>query len=223
MNNTKKHGITPEKRRLYGETKRRHEAEMRRLRNEEKRTGRKHTRRLAFIEMIIRSFGQNIAGIAALCGMSQQNLHWHFSVKDDIKLSMAERILGVLGLELKVEMKPLGPIPDKSGVSALESLTNRHVKIRIEADEFYRLPDGNPYLPDCIRKCPEESRMHFLARHLVGLGFGITMLSQEVLGMDAVSVKNIFSHDDIKVSLLMNIAERTNSEITWVIRRVAPE
>lgn len=200
----------------YAKTKQQTEKAAREERQKEKLENTTADRRLSFLTDTIYSYGYNKSKIAKLLGESQQYLAWHFSVKDDCRLSQAEQILAVMGLELKVELKKdnVAHVPVRQ-FNKVEG-QNTGVKFTIINQTSKQITQHNTTMPDYVNNCPPEARMYFLAQYLPNVKIPITALCNQC-EIDMSSLRYIFQKDDIKISQIFQIAKGTGGEIRWKI------
>ena len=191
----------------------------RELRAQEKRENRENDRRLAFLANTIRAMGYTKSEIAAKIGLTQQALSWIFSVKDDCKLSLAKEILDSIDLTLSVEIRKQEIAKTTSlKLQQNKSGKNQGVPFVIEGD-IIDTPFGNTYsIPSYISKCPEDSNMYFLAKHIIESQVPTNEILKNT-DLDYTGLRYIFTKDDIRISHIYQIARSTGGEIVWKINR----
>ena len=200
----------------YAKTKQQTEKAAREKRQKEKLENTTADRRLSFLTNIIYSYGYNKSKIAKLLGESQQYLAWHFSVKDDCRLSQAEQILSVMGLELKVELVNNKTVQTPIRHFKKAEGENTGVKFTIINQTAKQITLQNTAMPDYINNCPPDARMYFLAQYLPNVKIPITELCNRC-EIDMPSLRYIFQKDDIRISQIFQFAKGTGGEILWKI------
>jgi len=206
---------TPEQRQArYRQNQKNREAHVREERKREVAQNQTKDRRLSFLVSVITALGYKLSQVGRMCGFSQQSISWMFGVVDDCLLSKAEKLLGAVGITLKVRIKKEGSVPPRSPKP--KSGSNKGVKFRIEGRFAEEVHLTNPKMPDYVNNCTPSDRMYFLALYLPTCGMPITSLMKKC-GIQMASLSYIFTHDDIKISQLFKIAKATGGEIVWKV------
>lgn len=178
-------------------------------------------RRLSFLQNVFKTLGYTQAKIAELTGTTQQALSWYFSVKDDCRLSQAERFLDVIGYTLKVNIRNPQKQPKIETKTPNEG-QNKGVKFHIQGD-FAEMAswNGRPK-PAYLENCQREARMFWLAQYIQSLNEPITEMMRRC-GIDLTCLRYIFVKDDIKISQIFKIASGTDGQIYWNITKKKEE
>ena len=198
----------------YSENKKRTEQEEKNKRKEEIKDKQILNRRLSFLTNLIYSNGYDMKRIAQKIGTTQQALSWNFSVKDNCRLSLAQKIVDALGYSLHVKLKHDKDLR-KPTVKEISG-TNDGVRFVMEGNATQEIRAVNPKMPYYVNECTPDKRMHWLAEYLPTLATPITELCKSC-EMDLSSLRYIFVKDDIKISQIFQIAKATGAEISWII------
>lgn len=218
-NKTMARSETPdEKIERYRQNKKNKEQQERGKRKEEKLTNKASDRRLAFLINVFQTLGYSTKRVGVLAGVSQQLLSWYFSVKDDCKLSMAQRLMEAIGYNLGVKFKKGNTEIVTLDLGNKKEGNNNGVKFTIEGDLQKDLKWKDPYIPAYIQECDKNKRMNFLANYLTSLKMGVVEFCK-ACGIDPTSLRYIFDMDDCKISQIFKIAKGTGAEIVWEIKR----
>ena len=204
-----------EKTQFYKKNKQIKDKSDRLKRRQEAEDGRADERRLAFLADIFRTLNYSFYAIAKRTDISQQSLSWMFSVKDDCRLSQAEKILDAIGYTLSVELNA-GQPPLKSNATTPITRISNGVKVNIVGDFANLTRLGGFKKPDFVSACQPTARMYWLAQYLQSINLPIMEMIAR-LDIDHASLKYIFARDDIKISQIYRIAKGTNAEILWKI------
>ena len=202
----------------YRQNKKNKEQQERGKRKEEKLTNKASDRRLAFLINVFQTLGYSTKRVGVLAGVSQQLLSWYFSVKDDCKLSMAQRLLDAIGYILDVKLRKEDTEIATLNLECKKEGNNNGVRFTIEGDLQEDLKWKDPYIPAYIQECDKTKRMYFLANYLTSLKMGVVEFCK-ACGIDPTSLRYIFDMDDCKISQIFKIAKGTGAEIVWEIKR----
>ena len=175
----------------------------------EKQQGLTGMRRLAFARNLIYGRGFTIQSIAERVPMTPQGLWWIFSVQDDCQLDVLERILGAIGVSLKVTLR----FQD----SIRRNMTIPSRRYRFDGD--VAVPRYIRNYPAIISECPGDSRMRFLADFIIGTQLPFPLFCQQS-GYPDRSYYNFFKAGRIKVSFICQIAERFNADVVWTLNEI---
>lgn len=216
--------ITEEKSKEYAQNRQKRNRDNREQRKKEKEEGRLYTRRLAFIENIMKAYGVSRPELARRMNNTAQNLYWIFSVRDDCSLGKAKEMLSKLGIRLEVEIvrksKKKAQSPRK--IESREYTTSDNVVSRLVGD----LPDivisaDEIRIPEYISGYPDGKNISFLARYIESVGYPITKL-ESLIGMSRGAFRQIFmtERDDVDISKIYDIARVTDGEINWIVTKL---
>lgn len=209
--------VSEQKKEEYKRNRKIKETSLREKRRAEKNENNTSNRRLSFLTKIFKALGYNKVEIAKLAGETEQSLYWKLNTVDDCKLSQAQRYLELIGLNLKVRLdnkKSIAPIKLEKNKSGM----NNGVKFKIEGDIFEDDYKINTKYPDFIVGCAPGSRLYFLAEYIMSLNVRFSVFLEKV-EMEFTSMKRYFSTDDIKISVLFKIAEKTEGDIVYIINK----
>lgn len=192
-------------------------------RKQEALNGTKQNRHLAFLYNVMVARGHNMSSLAKLMGCTQQSLHWIFNVRDDCKISRAEEILDALGLNLKVRLKRETDdnLQAKMRIQELKEkkFNSNGVENSITGD-FIELnePVRPVKVPDYILNCPKDARLRFLADYFIDLEIGLKQF-ENMMGFSNSYLLAAITRDDMLISQVFTIAEKTGGQIVWEINR----
>ena len=184
-------------------------------RKEELDEGHADERRLAFIADIFQTLNYSFYAISKRTDFSQQSLSWMFSVKDDCRLSQAEKLLDSVGYSLAVELKTDRNIL-KINTAPSTSRSISGVKVNIVGDFAKLIRRGGYKKPSIVLSCQPTARMYWLAQYIQSINLPIVELMARC-EIDPTSLKYIFVKDDIKISQIYKIAKGTEGEISWKV------
>ncbi len=175
----------------------------RELRKEQIRLGCEDNRRLWFITAILRNKGIKQHEVATGLGMTPQNLSYITTVQDDCYLSTVQDILNFAGVSCRVSFD-LGKYGQKA----------TPVKNQIYCFRGNVQLEKEPLCPRFISACPSGARLRFLADLIVASGMPFSEFLKKV-NMYYSTLQNYFENDNIKISILCNIAECMGTKIVW--------
>ena len=216
--------LSEEKIREYAQNRQKRNRDNREQRKKEKEEGRMYTRRLAFIENIMKAYGVSRPELARRMNNTAQNLYWIFSVRDDCSLGKAKEMLSQLGIRLDVEIirKSKKKAATPRTIESREYTTSDNVVSRLVGD----LPDivmsaDETRIPEYISGYPDGKNISFLARYIESVGYPITKL-ENLIGMSRGAFRQIFmtERDDIDISKIYDIARVTDGEINWIVTKL---
>lgn len=208
--------ITPEKKMEYSQRQSIKNKENRRQRQNERKNGLTDTRRLAFIDNIVKAYGYTQVTLAKLLDCTPQNIYWIFSVRDDCAVSKAQEILGAMKLALRIELKRKEPAINKAEKLNTATFQSNAVVNKIKGEIPFINGTSTSQVPDYVRDCPKDSRIRFLADFLIENNYSINYLEQ-IVGIAHGNIMNYFIRQDMPISKVYDIARVTESEIIWNI------
>ena len=180
-------------------------AEIKKKREERKKQmleGREEERRLWFVTTILKKKGIKLCEVAKSLGISPANLSHVFTVQDDCLLDRVEQILDFAGIKHRLYFDyshPRKETPAKKTAFGFRGNV-----------EIYNQPD----FPNFITACSEKSRLRFLAEFIMDTYKSYSDFLNTV-GMYYSTMKTFFDQDNIKISRLCTISEKTGVELIW--------
>ena len=208
---------SPEKIKEYQDRRTEQSKKLRAIRKKEKETNTTDSRRLAFLQNILTAYGYNQKTIAEKLGCTPQNINWIFSVKDDCFLSRAEEMLAICGLAVKVKLtREENTLKETPKTLQSAEFNSAGVLNRIDADILVGIKKNPVFYPKYITECPETSRMRFLADYITENKKSIAEV-EKLLEISHGNVVHYFVKNDINISKIFTLAEKTGSDITWKI------
>lgn len=177
--------------------------EKRKLLREQSRNGNEEGKRLWFVSAILKNKGIKRHEAAAALGVSPQNLSYIFTVQDDCYLDAVQRILDFAGIRCRVTF---------DACHSEECGARKNKQNYIFCGNFQVAKE--PICPRFVTACPKNARLRFLAELILDMGIPFTEFIR-IINMRYSTVKNYFTRDNIKVSTLCAIAERTGTNIIW--------
>lgn len=175
--------------------------------------GNTDSRRLAFIDNILKAYGINHKELALKLGCTPQNVYWIFGVTDDCALSRAEQMLAALGLRLQVTLERNNGVQTPQKLNDAQFVSN-NVRNRIQGTLPEAMKTTARQLPGYITACPDEARLKFLADYILTLGLPAVTIERNA-GMTHGNLFNFFKRDDINISKIFDIVQATGGEIVW--------
>ena len=224
INADNKRLLTEEKSKEYAENRQKRNKENREQRKKEKEEGKLGSRRLAFIENIMKAYGVSRPELARRMNNTAQNLYWIFSVRDDCTLGKAKEMLSKLGitLDVKIVRKSRKKAPSPRTIESREYTTSDKVVSRLVGD----LPDiimsaDEVRIPEYISGYPDGKNLSFLARYIESVGYPISKL-ENLIGMSRGAFRQIFmtKRDDVDISKIYDIARVSDGEINWIVTKL---
>jgi len=163
---------------------------------------------MAFFVTIIRNLRLNYKRLSELTGVSQQLISF-WIMTDDAKLSRMTDIFDKLGIELKCSYVP----------SPGSSLITKGTGFSIEIDnvpEFSRQEtERNEVIGKILRS---DAKLKFLAELIDRSSSGLVQFCKD-MGYHYFTVYQWFMKDDMKISKICEIAEKTNQTVNWKITK----
>jgi len=180
----------------YNKSRRERNRQKREARRKEKKEGRLSERRLGFILHLMRQKKLTYAELSRITGLSKQNLHQHFEVDDNLKLSLAQQLCRDLGYELSYR------ICNNNG----ENMRN--------------LDSSNmPPAMKCAASDPTY-RLHELAVFLINRELS-ALTFMRATGIDRGKLYRTFAgRDDILISTLLSIVSSLGCQVTWTLTKL---
>lgn len=186
----------------------------------ESRKGDPTSRRLFFLEDILRTMGLNQADFARATGNSQQRISWMFSTSDDSSLSFIQESMEKLGVRIVPEIEGLetgnrlkaSGVRVKGALPGATSVTSSGMKVKI-IGRLPRTSMKSTYIDRCIEV---NGRMAFLARFVKDTGLSPTAFSRRVQ-LDPSGLRFLFENDDTKISQLLRITKAFGCTLTWTV------
>ena len=182
-------------------------------RKQEVNDGTTQNRHLAFLRDLIDASGYNMSTLAKQMETTQQSLHWIFNVRDDCKISRAEEILAALGLTLKVKIKRNPLKPEVQKLSGRKYIAHG-VENSIVGD--FPTRGSQVKVPEYVQNCPENARLRFLADYFIEMGIGVKQF-ENMLGYSNSFLLAAITRDDLLISQVFTIAEKTGGSIVWEV------
>lgn len=165
-------------------------------------------RNLDFIKEILKAKEMNMAEFAKAAGVSQQIVYHYLTLKDDMTLFTAQKLLQAININLCVSFESAAEEEEPQPIT----LTKKKYVIigNAPAKKSAQTPK---YIRDCIGS---GKRMEFLARELAALQADEKTLC-ETFEIKRGALMYIFSNDNIYISVLYRFAEKLNKTIQWNI------
>lgn len=160
---------------------------------------------MIFFIKIVKSLGLNYRQFSELTGVSQQLISWWLMV-DDCKLSNIISVFDKLGMKIECSYSPL---PGSKYVFSSE-------RFSIEIEDLPAIKtksdnNKNDVLDEALRK---NERLRFLAEFINGLEIGLTSFCKNI-GIQYFNIYQWFKKDDIKISKIYDIADKTQQKVNW--------
>ena len=167
---------------------------------EDKHNSNLESRRMYFLDHIVKSNGLNWQDVAKISGIHQQTLSW-MMISDDAKLTRVKEIIGALGGSISPEYKPNFDAETESGPS-FEIRGRLHV-VGVTLDSVVDDTLNHP-----------ERNLYFLAKFLKDRRSSLLALSKKT-EIPVSYLKWYFKNDDMRISVIYQIAEAYNCRIVW--------
>ena len=199
----------------YERQKKENTRKAREERKKEKEENRESDRRLFFLYKTLKTLGYTHKQIGKAIGVSEQSISWMFSVKDDCRLSMAQKILEHVGYNLQVKLNR----KETPKISYLDAKggNNNGVKFVIEGDIVEKKTETR--FPYYIQDCTPDKRLYFLAEYIKEITSSLPEISKKT-NLEMTIIRYMFTQDDLKISQIYKIASRTDAEIVWKINKI---
>lgn len=206
-------GIPLEERKIvYAKTQHDRDVEKRQQAKDIKKSGDVTTRRMYFLEHIIKSQGLTWREVADRAGLTQQAVSW-IMVSDDTKLQKVKEILA----PLKIDITPTYISP-----------SDNTIRIDHRWEDF----EVVGFIPRIQRshsseKIIEESmqakdNLYFLSRYLFDNSITLQQLSDKV-GISMQTLRNCYATKNIRISQIYDIAEAYGLRVRWQLSPVVDE
>lgn len=168
---------------------------------EDKRNGNKASRRMYFLEHIIKSQSLTWEKVAEKCGVSQQSISW-MMVSDDAKLTRVKDILKALDISI-----------------TLEYVWSKNAEPESENEQRFEIQGllciNNAAIDPIVNEALDENKnLYFLARFLADSHISVLDFSKKA-GIPKQYLKRYFEKDDIRISTIYEIAEACDLKIRW--------
>lgn len=176
---------------------------------EDKKNGNKSSRRMYFLEHIIKSRNLTWKKVAEICGLSQQSLSW-IMVADDTRLTKVKEIINKLGNSISLEY------------TKNESVESKHETKNEPLFEIRGELSANAAIDPIVNESLNENKnLYFLARFLANNNLSLLDFSKKV-GIPKLYLERYFAKDDIRISTIYQIAEACNLKIIWNLDKPKP-
>lgn len=208
--------ISEEKKVIYRENQKRALKERQTRRKEAIKAGQEKTLYMSFFVDIYKSLGYNGQTIANAAGMAEQTVNWWLR-SDDCKYKNLVYLFQKIGIKL---CPYLEPIKEKTKVKQEQKVYKILIKdIEIKANTTKEIRNTKYF--QTIAENP-NARLNFLAQALDEENYTITTLSEKIK-IPAYNIYRWFQTDDIRISKLYEVAQKTDMIITWEIRPITEE
>jgi len=158
-----------------------------------------------FFIKIVKSLKLSYKQLSELTGVSQQLISW-WLMADDCKLSNIISIFEKIGMKIECSYSPL---PGSKYVFSTEKFT---IEIgELPVIETKSDNDKNLVIDEAIRK---NGKLKFLAEFIDGLEIGLVPFCKNI-EFQYFTVYQWFKKDDIKISKIYEIANRTQQKVNW--------
>lgn len=187
---------------------------------EDRKTGKYRERKMYFLIKAMEELKISASALAQKAGISYQALYYKLVV-DDIFLAKANELMSAMGLQFKIELKSETKINETAG----DTTINMEHSITVI----------NFNLPDIIERGRESRISRLLHRRMEKGGltaFIVEFMNRRRIGFaemckackfDYNSTMYCLDKDDIKLSMIYQIARTYKAQVSWDIKQESAE